>query len=98
MTEAAESAPLRFSVERITVGDMEDLEEITGLSFGELLDALGSADNGGTLNIPIKVLKALVYVIYRQENPDFTLDDARKVRVTELELVLEEPRPTEAAS
>lgn len=93
-----EAKPLRFSVDHITVGDMEDLEEITGTPFGELLDLLGKAESGGTMSIPIKVLKALVFIIYRQDNPDFTLDDARKVKVTELELVLEEPRPTEAAS
>lgn len=94
----AEAQPLRFSVERITVGDMEDLEEITGLAFGDLLDMLGKAESGGTMSIPIKVLKGLVFIVYRQDNPDFTVADARKVKVSELVLELEEPRPTEAAS
>lgn len=93
-----ERTPLRFSVQSITVGDMEDLEEIAGVPFGEVLDLLGKAQSGGTLSIPIKLLKALVLIIYRQKDPDFTIADARKVKVTELELVLEEPRPTEAAS
>lgn len=95
---AEASKPLRFSVERITVGDMEDLEEITGRPFSDLIELLGKAESGGKLSIPIKVLKALVFIIYRQENPDFTIEDARKVKVTELEIVLEESRPTEAAS
>ena len=94
----ADAKPLRFSVESITVGDMEDVEEITGLPFGKVVELLGSAESGGTMAIPIKVLKALIFIIYRHDNPDFTLADARKVKVTELELVLEEPRPTEAAS
>jgi hypothetical protein len=92
-----EAKPLRFSVESITVGDMEDLEEITGKSFGELMDLLGNAESGGTMSIPIKVLKALVFIIGRQTDPGYTLEQARKVKVTELELVLAEPDPTEAA-
>ena len=94
----ADAKPLRFSVDEITVGDMEDLEDITGLPFGEVLDMLTKAEPAGTMSIPIKVLKALVFIIYRQDNPEFTIADARKVKVTELELVLEEPGPTEAAS
>ena len=93
----ADAKPLRFSVDDITVGDMEDLEDITGMPFGNLLDLLAKAESGGTMSIPIKVLKALVFIVYRQDNPEFTIDDARKVKVTELELVLEEPGPTEAA-
>lgn len=87
--------PLRFSVDSITVGDMEDIEEATGKPFGEIINQLTSTN--GSLSVPVKTLKALVWIIYRQEHPDFTLDDARKIKVSELELVLTEPDPTEAA-
>jgi hypothetical protein len=96
VTLADTAKPLRFSVDSITVGDMEDIEEIAGKSFAEIVELLKApTTEGGMINVPIKVLKAVVFVIYRQGNPDFTLDDARKVKVTELELVMSEPDPTE---
>lgn len=94
MTDAPK--PLRLSVDDITVGDMEDIEEIAGKSFAEIVDALRApTTDGGIVNMPIKVLKAIVFVVYRRGNPEFTIDDARKVKVSELELVMAEPDPTE---
>jgi hypothetical protein len=94
-----DAKPLRFSASSLTVGDLEDLEEITGQSFGDLFSLLGQLEAGGMHKLPIKLITALVFVIRRHENPDFTLADARKVRINELELVLgDEPDPTEAAS
>ena len=96
----ADAKPLRFSVDSLTVGDLEDIEEITGLSFDEIMAMLtsGKVGENGTIGLPLKVLKALVFVIYRAGQPDFTLDDARKVKVSELEVVLAEPDPTEPAA
>jgi hypothetical protein len=37
--------------------------------------------------ITTKALKALIWITQRIEKPEFTLDDARRVRVSELELV-----------
>lgn len=88
--------PLRFSVDSITVGDMEDIEEIAGMSFAEIVELLKDpVGESGMIKVPIKVLKAVVFVIYRRDNPDFTIEDTRKIKVTELELVLAEPDPTE---
>lgn len=92
-----EAKPLRFSVDSLTVGDLEDLEEISGMGFDELLGKLSSAGENGRIGLPLKVLKALVFVVYRAENPSFTLEDARKVRVSELEVVLANGDPTEPA-
>ena len=47
-------------------------------------------DNGRpeeTVNMTAKVLKALIWIASRQDNPDFTLEDARNVKVTELDIV-----------
>lgn len=95
----AEAKPLRFSVDSLTVGDLEDVEEMTDMSFDDILGLLtsGKVGTNGKLGIPIKILKALVFVIYRADNPDFSMDDARKVKVGELEVVLSEPDPTEPA-
>ena len=96
MTEAAK--PLRFSAASLTVGDLEDMEEMSGLSFAEVFSMLGEMETGGIHKLPMKLITALVLVIRRHDDPAFTLADARKVRLTELELVLDEPDPTEAAS
>ena len=95
----ADAKPLRFSVDSLTVGDLEDIEEITGLSFDEIMDMLTSDKVGenGKIGLPLKVLKALVFVIYRAGDSEFTIEDARKVKVSELEVVLSEPDPTEPA-
>jgi hypothetical protein len=83
----APSKPLRFSVNDITVGDMEDIEEITGESFEDVIEKLSAG--GDKLRVPLKVIKAIVFVVKRQSDPDFTLDQARRVKFSELELELE---------
>ena len=96
----AEAKPLRFSVDSLTVGDLEDIEELTGMAFDEIMEMLtrGEVGKGGRIGLPLKVLKALVFVIYRAGDPAFTIDDARKVKVSELEVVLSEPDPTGPAA
>lgn len=91
-----EAKPLRFSVDSLTVGDLEDIEEMSGMSFDDIMGHLtsGKVGAGGKVGVPIKVLKALVFVVYRAADPAFTVEDARKVRVSELEVVLSEPDPT----
>lgn len=81
--------PLRFSVNDITVGDMEDIEEITGESFEDVIDKLSAGGEGGKLRVPLKVIKAIVFVVKRQGDPNFTIDQARSVKFSELELELE---------
>lgn len=83
-----EAKPLRFSINDITVGDMEDIEEITGEPFEDVIDKLTGGEEG-KLRVPLKVIKAIVFVVKRQSDPDFTLDQARRVKFSELELELE---------
>jgi hypothetical protein len=92
----AEGKPLRFSVDSLTIGDLEDIEEMTGVAFDEIMGLLisGKVGENGKLGIPLKILKALVFIVYRSSDPGFTVEDARKVRVSELEVVLSEPDPT----
>ena len=72
-------------LENLTLGDIEDFESASGVSVSALTD-------GGTL--PFKAVVALVWVIHRQVEPDFTLDDARGLRMADLETLL---APTPAA-
>lgn len=39
------------------------------------------------LNLSAKVMKGLVWIVGRQTDPSYTLEDARNTRVTELEIV-----------
>lgn len=101
----------------MTIGDLEDFEDIVGISMDKafkpvpLLDEAGERvyelDEKGvnrpatTVDVSTKALKALIYIVNRMENPAFTLEDARKVKVSELELLGDEAAaadPTEAAA
>lgn len=63
-------------LENLTLGDIEDFEAASGVPMSTLKD-------GGTL--PFRAVVALVWVIRRQDQPDFTLDDARRLRMADLE-------------
>lgn len=103
------SDKLRFNENDLTIGDLEDFEEVVGQSMDEVFspkakrDAEGNFvldDNGKPVYVTSpspKALKALVWIIRRKDNPEFTLDDARGVKVTELELVSEDD-PKDAAA
>lgn len=87
---------LNLNPEDLSIGDLEDFEEITGKSLQDALEAKPVLDENGKqkkdakgrplreVQIPASVLKALVYLTKRRENPEFTLKDARNVKVTEL--------------
>lgn len=63
---------LEFDVNSLTLGEVEEMEEIVG---GEVMRQLGDGAPS------VKTLVALVYVMKRRTNPDYSLDDARKMKV-----------------
>lgn len=87
---------IAFNPDDFTVGDLEDFEDIVGVPFDEAFKEVATKDEDGkvirdekgrpvkTVKMGAKTLKALVYLTKRAENPDFTLEDARKVKVSEL--------------
>ena len=88
---------LSLNPEDLSLGDLEDFETITGQSLQDALAAKPVIDpetgeqakdeKGRPLReaqLSITVIKALVYLTKRRENPDFKLEDARKVKITEL--------------
>lgn len=86
MATAAPEVGIDASIlENLTLGDIEDFEAASGVPMAALQD-------GGTL--PFRAVVALVWVIHRQEQPTFTLDDARRLRMADLESLL---APTPAA-
>lgn len=84
---------LNLDLNAFTFGDLEDFETAAGEG---LLETFGKVGEDGNLGgIKAKTMLALVWVCGRQDNPGFTLDDARKVRLDELEIeVGEAPDPT----
>lgn len=65
-------------------------------------DAKGIRRPKTEVQVSAKVLKTLVWIVKRADNPEFTLDDARSVKISELELTGtdedEQSDPTEAAN
>lgn len=88
---------LRFDPEDMTVGDLEDFEEVTGRPLSEVF-------KGGEAAFDAKVIKAMVWIAFRRDDPEFSLDDARNVKVSEIDIAPSAPaasanggRPTKAA-
>ena len=63
-----------IDVNTITLGELEQLEDITGRN---VVTELGRGQPSA------RTLTALIYVVKRRENPDFTLEDARAVNASE---------------
>jgi hypothetical protein len=94
-----ETVALRIDPDVLTIGDLEDFEDVVGkplydvLQPKPVLDAEGKKvlDEKGRpelqTQISTKALKALIWISQRAEKPDFSLEDARSVRVSALELV-----------
>jgi len=91
---------MTFDENNLTIGDLEDFEDAIGVPLTEALkpvpvrdpetneivrDEKGRPEQ--TINMSAKVLKGLIWIANRHENPDFSLEDARSVKVTELDIV-----------
>ena len=74
---------LSFKLDELTIGDIEDIEEITGIEY----------DGIDWSKPSMKLMKAMVYISERRSNPAFTLDDARAVKVVEITTAA--PNPTD---
>lgn len=83
---------LRLDPDALTFGDLEDFESATG---EKLLDAFSKASEG---DLSAKALIGLVWVCQRQIDPEFSLDDARKLKLTEIEFEAAEPDPTSGSA
>ena len=88
---------LRFDENEITVGDLEDFEDITGRPLEEVLAEFRDRKPEDTSLPPLKVLKAIIFLAKRHEDPAFTAAMARDVKISELEIVPIGVDPTVAA-
>lgn len=73
-----------MDINSLTLGDIEEIENYAGLSFSQIGD-----DAPGVS----KLRTALVWVLKRKENPNFTIEDARLLTPAELEAIFEDTTP-----
>lgn len=73
------SEPFNVDLGELTLGDIEDVEEAAGMSFSAIVDELG-----GERLPPARVLTALVWVSRRREDPDYSLETARSLRLSDV--------------
>lgn len=66
---------LAIDIKSLTIGELEDVEEITGMSL-QTLRGIDFADP------PLKMLRALAFIVGRRTDPAFTQEDARNVKIT----------------
>ncbi|WP_200209110.1 hypothetical protein [Micromonospora coerulea] len=87
---------LRINPDDLTLGDLEDFEDFTGKSIDEAIKPVPVLDDEGkrtfdekgrpemTVKVSTKAIICLVWLTQRKANPDFTVADARNVKVTSL--------------
>lgn len=85
---------IHLNPDALTFGDLEDFETYVGTPLMDTFDKVGA---GGIGSISGKALVALVWICGRGENPDMTLDEARKAKLTDLEVEVGTEDPTPAA-
>lgn len=66
---------LTFDVDELTLGQLEELEELTGRSLSEMERDFRAR------KFRAKDLTAIAYVIKHADDPDFTIDDARALKI-----------------
>jgi hypothetical protein len=64
---------INLNMDDLTLGELEELESTVGLPISKMGD--GSA----------KSIVALIWITERRDNPDFTLEDARKIRIGDVQ-------------
>lgn len=96
---------LTINPDEFTIGDLEDFEDVAGMSFGAAVKSTPALDDEGNktfdekgrplteTNIAAKSLKALVWIVKRHDIPGFTVEDARAVKINALEIVESEADP-----
>lgn len=95
---AVEKFTLKIDENDFTIGDLEDFEAVAGVSFLDALSPTPLKDADGnpifdekgrpqsTVKFSPSALKALVWITKRREDPAFSVEDARNVRVAGLEV------------
>ena len=82
-----------IDVNKLTIEDIEHMLEATGKdSMQEILSTLSTGDVDRAM---LTAVSNLVYVTQRKVNPDFTLEDAKKVSMGEFSEAFGSPKDGE---
>lgn len=76
-------AGISVRLDDLTIGDLEDIEQLSGATLQDITE--------GRMNAA--AVAALVFVSERREHPEFTIEDARKVRMVDVGI---DANPTKA--
>lgn len=80
--------PLKINLSQssLTLGDMEDFEELTGQSLGRVVEVAATADADSMLaSLPIKTITGLIWITGRKADPSLTLEQVRSMPIEDLE-------------
>ena len=70
-----------IDLDGMTLGEIEDVEDLTGMSLGAIGVALSESPS-------VKVMRALVYVILRRSNPELTFEETRDIELGALQAAM----------
>lgn len=83
-----DAVKMKLDVNSLTINEVVDLEDALGTSMDT---AFRDGEPKG------KALRAILWIIGRRDNPDFTLEEAGELQLGEVDLEAEDVDPTEAA-
>lgn len=91
---------IKIDQDALTLGDLEDFEELTGHDLMKVMQEKVVRDENGKpvpdpddekgrplteIQMTAKDLTALLFIVLRNETPDITMDEVRKIKVTDIE-------------
>ncbi len=74
----SEQRTIVFDPEELTLGEMEEIEGLVGVSFQELV-TMFEAEKLTTI-----AMRAIMYILIKKDEPEFTFDDAKSLTVADL--------------
>lgn len=78
---------ITINLDEMTLGDIEDVEDIIGSAFGDVVKP--------GQNPRVRVTRALLWVALRREHPEISFDDLRNLTPTVLgNVAMGEPTPS----
>lgn len=66
---------MKLDLSDLSLGDVEDFEELTGTSIGSISEGLGT----------VKQMRALIFICDRKKYPDMKFEDTRNIKFKDLE-------------
>ncbi|CAB4166848.1 hypothetical protein UFOVP1383_35 [uncultured Caudovirales phage] len=88
MAEGNDELDFTFDLDAMTVADVEVLEEVSGFALA----------NMDFKSPPARLVRAMVYLAGRRQDPTFTLEDAGAVKLSQLASIGSKASTEDAAS